>query len=274
MGEWQVTNAGEATMTTSSQDDSPAAPLDAQAFLRPIAHRGLHNAARGVIENSAPAFQAAIAKGYGIECDLQAAKDATPMVFHDETLDRLIDGTGRVDQRMPSELAALRYKGQATGMLTMQDLLALVQGRTPLLVEVKHYRGPSPTNFLANIARQAASYRGPLALMSFEPSTVAAFGKLAPTVPRGLVVDDEQLPRQFRATPEAEDANAAVAAALSAAGSVSFLAVSLKLLPAAHAWRARTAFAGPLLGWTVRTPADRALAAKWADAPTFEGYEP
>jgi glycerophosphoryl diester phosphodiesterase len=261
-------------MTTRSQDDRPAAPLDRKAFLRPIAHRGLHNAARGVIENTAPAFQAAIAKGYGIECDLQGARDATPMVFHDETLDRLIDGTGRVDQRMPGALAALRYKGQATGMLTLQDLLALVQGRTPLLVEVKQYRGPSPANFLDNIARQAGAYQGPLALMSFEPSTVAALGKLAPTVPRGLVVDTEQLPRQFRATPEEEGANAAVAAALGAAGSVSFLAVSIKLLPAAHAWRARTAFAGPLLCWTVRTAAERAVAAKWADAPTFEGYEP
>jgi glycerophosphoryl diester phosphodiesterase len=260
-------------MITSSQHATPAAPLD-RTFLRPIAHRGLHNAARGIIENTAAAFQAAIAKGYGIECDLQMAKDATPMVFHDETLDRLIDGTGRVDQRMPAELAALRYKGQSSGILTLQDLLALVQGRTPLLVEVKQNRGPSPANFLDAIARQSATYRGPLALMSFEAGAVAALGALAPTVPRGLVVDVEQLPRQFRAAPEAEVANGAVAAALSAAGSVSFLAVSLKLLPAAHAWRARTAFAGPLLCWTVRTPADRALAAKWADAPTFEDYEP
>ena len=60
-------------------------PLDA-AFLKPIAHRGLHDPAR--IENSAAAFEAAIAHGYGIECDLRPAACGTPMVFHDETLMR------------------------------------------------------------------------------------------------------------------------------------------------------------------------------------------
>ena len=65
--------------------------LDRSTFLRPIAHRGLHNAAAGVIENSGPAFEAAIAGGYGIECDLQPASDGTAMVFHDRALARLVE---------------------------------------------------------------------------------------------------------------------------------------------------------------------------------------
>jgi glycerophosphoryl diester phosphodiesterase len=268
----------QATMTASSPDDSPddrpAATLDRKTFLRPIAHRGLHDAARGVIENTAPAFEAAIARGYGIECDLQGAKDATPVVFHDETLDRLIDGTGRLDERTPAELAALHYKGQTTRLLTFRELLELVRGRTPLLVEVKRDEGPPPANFLDNVARQAGAYQGPLALMSFDASTVAAFGALAPSIPRGLVAGSEQLPQRFREAPEKTNADAAVAALLGAAGCVSFLAVSVSLLPAAHAWRARTGSAVPLICWTVRSAADRALAAQWADAPTFEGYEP
>jgi len=70
--------------------------LDRGVFLRPIAHRGLHDRRKGRIENSAPAFLAAITKGYGIECDLQAAKDGVPMVFHDERLDRLVLARGRI----------------------------------------------------------------------------------------------------------------------------------------------------------------------------------
>ena len=68
---------------------------DRSAFLKPIAHRGLHDAAKGIIENTVPAFEAAIARGYGIECDVRPAACATPMVFHDLTLERLIEGEGR-----------------------------------------------------------------------------------------------------------------------------------------------------------------------------------
>ena len=64
---------------------------------RPIAHRGLHDAASGVIENTASAFRAAIAGGYGIECDLQISADGEAMVHHDDALGRLTDGTGRLD---------------------------------------------------------------------------------------------------------------------------------------------------------------------------------
>ena len=83
------------------------ARLDTAVFLRPMAHRGLHVAGKGVIENTLPAFQAAIAKGYGIECDLQSAADGTPFVFHDATLDRLMDATGALAARSPANLAAL-----------------------------------------------------------------------------------------------------------------------------------------------------------------------
>lgn len=75
--------------------------LERSLFLRPIAHRGLHDAAAGVIENTAPAFSAAIGKGYGIECDLRPASDGTPFVFHDFTLDRLIEASGPLEARTP-----------------------------------------------------------------------------------------------------------------------------------------------------------------------------
>ena len=102
--------------------------LDKAVFLRPIAHRGLHVAAKGIIENTAPAFEAAIAKGYGIECDLQAAADGTPFVFHDATLDRLMDATGPVAARSPANLATLHYKDQKTRILSFAEFLSLVAG--------------------------------------------------------------------------------------------------------------------------------------------------
>src|SRR5262245_6337466 len=112
-------------------------PLDRGIFVRPIAHRGLHNRSRGLVENTEPAFLAAIDNDYGIECDLQPARDGTPMVFHDATLDRLVAARGRIAAQTPDELSRLRYKHQNIGILTFRDLLKLVDGRVPLLVEIK-----------------------------------------------------------------------------------------------------------------------------------------
>ncbi|KAB2910586.1 MAG: glycerophosphodiester phosphodiesterase [Hyphomicrobiaceae bacterium] len=246
--------------------------LDRRTFLRPIAHRGLHNAAKGMIENTGPAFLAAIEKGYGIECDLQSAADGTPMVFHDETLDRLVDGAGAVAARLPADLAALRYRGQDTRILRFADFLALVCGRVPLLVEVKSNDAPAPAGFLENIAGAASAYAGPIALMSFDPALVSALGALAPAVPCGLVVGSNQLPPA--AWYSMEEGVAAATDLLGAAPeALAFLAVDVRLLPLAHAWRARSGLDLPLFVWTVRTPKDRAVAARFADAPIFEGFE-
>src|SRR5947207_11506959 len=110
-----------------------AGALDRAKYLRPIAHRGLHDKARGRIENTAPAFLAAIHKGYGIECDLQAARDGTPMVFHDDKLERLTGEPGRISFVTPAALARLRYKGQDAHVLSLAEFLELVDGRVPLL---------------------------------------------------------------------------------------------------------------------------------------------
>src|SRR5581483_1787688 len=166
--------------------------LDRAAFLRPIAHRGLHDAGRGRIENTAPAFLAAVQAGYGIECDLQAARDGTPMVFHDKKLDRLVAASGPIAAHTPQDLARLRYKGSDTGILTFAQLLELVDGRAPLLVEVKINGRTPPAHFLDRIARQARAYEGPIALMSFNADVVATLAKLAPRVPRGPVIRSQQ----------------------------------------------------------------------------------
>ena len=167
--------------------NAPAVPLDRAVFLRPIAHRGLHNAGSGIIENTAQAFEAAIARGYGIECDLRPAHGGSPVVFHDETLDRLVDGTGPVSALTADDLTRFSHRGSGAGILTFAQLISLVDGRVPLLVEIKSEWTPPDQAFLAAIAQQASVYRGPIALMSFDPAVIAALGSRAPGVPRGLV---------------------------------------------------------------------------------------
>ena len=108
--------------------------LDRATFLRPIAHRGLHNAKRGIIENAGPAFEAAIAKGYGIECDVRPAADGLPVVFHDEALPRLVAGRGPVAKVTERQLQSLRHRVGGAPILTFDELLELVSGRVPLLV--------------------------------------------------------------------------------------------------------------------------------------------
>lgn len=252
--------------------------LDRAAFIRPIAHRGLHDAKRGIVENTGPAFEAALARGLGIECDLRPARGGWPLVFHDETLDRLVDGTGAVSELAPADLARLRYRGApATPILTFADLLDLVAGRVPLLVEIKSEWTPPDADFLGLVASLAASYRGPLALMSFDPDVMAALAALAPKIPRGIVAGvyrrgDVEGWWDERLTPERQERLSHLLE--SAAASPDFYAYHVAALPTPVTRYVREVQGLPLFTWTVRTAKDRTIAAKWADAPIFEGFEP
>ncbi len=247
--------------------------LDRSVFQRPIAHRGLHDAGRGIVENTGPAFEAAIAKGYGIECDLRPAKDGTPVVFHDMQLGRLVDHPGRVMDLMPGELTRLSYRQAATRILSFADFLDLVDGNVPLLVEVKSEWDAPDLAFVRAIAQQAAAYKGPLALMSFDPAMMAALRELAPKAPRGIVsgmyqgdgwwLDKLDADRAFKLSHFIESGPA----------EPHFYAYHVKSLPTPVTRFIREALGLPLFTWTVRTPEDRATAARWADAPIFEGFE-
>lgn len=249
--------------------------LNKSQFLKPIAHRGLHDARAGVIENTAPAFEAAIAKGYGIECDLQPASDGTPMVFHDDKLDRLIAvARGPITGHTPAELRAMAYRGQETRMLSFADFLKLVGGRTPLLVEVKAERGLPPRAFIAKIANAARTYKGPIALMSFNMDVVGTLARAAPKVPRGLVLGRHQVLRSWLSWAGRAAEGTTLSRLLDGAVSkVSFFAVDVNLLKDAAAWRKQGGHDLALFSWTIRSKRQRATAARYADAPIFEGYE-
>lgn len=244
--------------------------LDRKTFLRPIAHRGLHDAAKGIIENTEPAFIAAIAKDFGLECDLRPASDGTPMVFHDLPLGRLIDARGRISDFKPADLARLRYKGSDAGVMTFASLLDLVAGRVPILAEIKSEWEEPDEAFLKAIAKQAKRYKGPLALMSFDPTIMAGIKELAPKTPRGIVsglyrgegwwLDQLDPERAFRLSHLIE----------SGPVEPDFFAYHVLALPTPVTRFLREALKIPLFTWTVHTQVELGLAAKWADAPIFE----
>lgn len=238
--------------------------------LGPVAHRGLHNAGKGCIENTGSAFLAAIAKGYAIECDLQAAKDGHPVVFHDETLDRLMTVRGLVAEHTPAQLKQLTYEATADRILTLDEFLELVGGRVPLFIEIKTLFG-APGIFEQRIAERFKAYQGPLAAMSFDPKAVIAMRQIAPHIPRGLISyrwDDDWMPQ----LPSTERQKLA---ALADAPEVdpSFIAYDIDDLPepAPLALRDRTGV--KLFTWTVKTPEQRERARHYADAIIFEGFE-
>lgn len=249
--------------------------IDPKTFFRPIAHRGLHDAGRGVIENTAPAFEAAIARGYGIECDLQPLADGTPMVFHDFTLDRLIDGQGPINAVTRAAARKLAYKaGPETRLLSFADFLDLVAGRVPLLVEIKSDWGKASPKFLKAIAALVQAYQGPLGLMSFDPVVMAEMRRLAPDVPRGIVAGVYQGEGWWLDRLDAERAYRLTHLLESGPVKPAFVSYHVKALPTPVTRFLREGLEMPLFCWTVRTPAEREIAAQWSDAPTFEGYLP
>lgn len=241
------------------------------AFLsRPIAHRALHGSGRP--ENSRAAMRAALEHGYGIECDLQLSADGVAMVFHDEALGRLTGEEGLVRERTAGELGRLRLTGGDEGIPTLREMLELVGGRVPLLIELKDQTGvlgPVDGGLEAAVSRDLAGYEGPVALMSFNPHSVIALRDLAPRVPRGLTTE-EFAPGDWPGVPEAECARLRGIPDYEAAGAgfVSHHATDLAR-PRVAELKAQGA---RVLCWTIRSPEAERAARAVADNVTFEGY--
>jgi glycerophosphoryl diester phosphodiesterase len=239
---------------------------------RPLAHRGLHDAASGVIENTPTAVSAAIAANYGIEVDLQISADGEAMVHHDDALGRLTDGSGRLAGMPAAEIKAVAFKATRDRIITLGELCDLVAGRVTLVLELKsHFDGDR--RLAARAVEVLTAYAGPVAVMSFDPDPVEAVRELAPGLPRGIVAERRHDAGEWRQ--------------LSAAQRRSlrwmrhawrtrphFIAYAVKDLPAAAPLMARWLFGLPLLAWTVRTEQDRRRARRWASQMIFEGFRP
>lgn len=236
---------------------------------RPVAHRGLHDAASGVIENMPAAFQAAIAGNYAIECDLQVSADGEAMVHHDEVLGRLSEGAGRLDALPASELKRVPFKATADRMLTLGELFELVSGRATLVIELKS-RFDGDLRLASRVAKVLAGYTGPVAVMSFDPAPIAALRDLAPGLRRGLV----GMQRDANERHGVVSASPLRFAAQALTARLQFLAWRVRDLTAPVPVCARNLLGLSLLTWTVRTPEERARGARYADQVIFEGFRP
>lgn len=249
---------------------SPALPA---SFLRtPIAHRALHGPDRP--ENSRAAVRAAVARGFGIEIDLQLSADGVAMVFHDAALGRLTEALGPVRERTAGDLGAITLRGGAEGIPTLAQVLADVGGQVPLLVELKDQSGTlGPTDGALERATAEAveGYAGPLAVMSFNPHAVAELARLLPHVPRGLTTS----PFDPRAWPGIATDRLEALARIEDVDTVQASFISHAARDLANPRVAELKARGlPILCWTIRSAAEESEARRIADNVTFEGYLP
>lgn len=240
---------------------------------RPIAHRGLHDLAAGVIENSLSAADAAIAGRYGIECDVQLSADGEAMVYHDFVLDRLTGESGPLNKRKAAELGAITLKGGSDPIPTLAALLDRIAGRVPLVIEIKsRFDGDlALTRRTVEIVKQRPGQ--PIVIESFDPAIVAALRALAPTIPRGIVAMNDY------SYPDYVELDAGQKHALANLLHFNetlpdFLSWKVSDLPCAAPFLCQRALGLPVTGWTVRTPEDRERASHHADQMVFEGFRP
>lgn len=244
-------------------------PVPAWLLRIPIAHRGLHDAAGGVIENSLPAFWAAARAGYPAELDVRLLADGEVVVFHDQNLDRLTDESGPIAARTSGDLRGVTLSGAGTDearIPLLRDVLDLVAGSTPLLIEVKN---EGDVGMLEDaVAALLATYRGAYAVQSFHPGTVKYWRKHAADTPRGLLSGDfrdekvdektRQSLRNMESIDECEP---------------DFIGYDIRLLPNDIVTRQR-ATGRRVLGWTARALPEAESALIHCDNVIFEGFDP
>jgi len=240
--------------------------------LAPIAHRGLHDASNGIVENTHDAVVAAMDGGFGIEVDLQVASDDVAMVFHDFSLDRLVEDRGPVRARTSDELRKARHQIGGASVMTLAELLETVAGKSPLYVELKSDFSGDMT--LATVTAPVVNgYNGPLALMSFDPWMMKRMRTLCPRIPCGIVSGTFETPGwdpHVRARLMRFALRHMLTATFARPAFVNYDISAISALAPQFARKLGL----PLLTWTVRTPEQRKAAEQWADAMVFEGFVP
>ena len=235
---------------------------------RPIAHRGLHDVSKGVVENTRSAFAAAIARGYAIECDLQLTKDGEAVVFHDEHLERLTEGKGMVKDLTTAEMKALTIRNSSDTVQTLAELLEQVNGQVPLVIELKsHWDGDE--RLAARAVAVLRDYAGPYCIMSFDPDAIAAVRRLAPDIIRGIVAE-RATDSYYSSLPLPKQTELRTFSHVSRTRP-DFVSFYFEELP----WAPITALRAsgmPIITWTIRSPAQAVMAMRCSDQITFEGF--
>jgi glycerophosphoryl diester phosphodiesterase len=239
---------------------------------RPVAHRGLHDDASGIVENMPGAARAAIAGNFSIELDVQLTADGEAMVHHDDELGRLTEGSGALRTKTAAELRQVAFKNTSERMVSLGDLCALVAGRVPLVIEVKS-RFDGDRRLVRRMADALSCYEGHAACMSFDPDQVVALRELIPSRPRGIVAQRDYTAADWpNATPDQRTAMTYLRHSFRTRPD--FVAYWVDELPDIAPWIARNIFRCPLLTWTVRSAEQRTRATKYADQMIFEGFHP
>lgn len=237
---------------------------------RPIAHRGLHDRTKGIVENTESAFAAAMTNGYAIECDLQVAACGEAVVFHDPSLDRVMEAAGDVRGHTAGELKRLAFRNGTDRIQTLGELLAQVDGRVPLVIELKT-RWDGDAALVRRAIEVLADYRGPHCVMSFDHDQIEAAAVLSPQTVRGIVAD-RVTDGYYRPLP---------------------LAKRLELRGLSHVPRTQPHFISyfhrdlpfepvsqlraqgmPVITWTIRSPEEASAALRYCDQITFEDFRP
>lgn len=156
-----------------------------EPFLRyKYAHRGLHDAEHA--ENSLSAFALAAERGFGIELDVHLSRDGEVVVFHDKTLKRVCGVEGEISDFTAEQLSRLSLSGTGEGIPTLAEVLSLVGGRVPILIEIKSETA-ADVNVTSRALALLRTYDGPYLVQSFNPLSVAAIRREAPEVMRGFL---------------------------------------------------------------------------------------
>lgn len=239
---------------------------------RPIAHRGLHDKAKGVLENTASAALAAIEAKCAIECDVQVTADGEAIVFHDFTLERLTEHPGPVDAMPAETIGKLAMRESADHIMRLSDWLALIGGRAVAVIEIKS-RFDGDMRLLQRVVEVTREYREPFALKSFDPAVIEKLREIAPGIPRGIVAMNDYKDRGHKPLSRVE-VHALANLLHFSRTDPDFLSWHVSDLPCAAPFLCRTQLGLPVMAWTVRTPDERERASLHADQMVFEGFVP
>lgn len=246
--------------------------LDPCFLKAPIAHRALHDIRDGRPENSRSAIRAAIDAGYSVEIDLQLSSDGQPMVFHDYGLGRLAESTGVIRQYNRSALEKIRLRGNQETIPSLEEILDLVSGQVPLLIEFKDQDGEMGNN-IGVLERASAlllaRYPGPVAVMSFNPNSVAKLAECLPDIPRGLTTSGFA-PDKWGPLPKARGAELRKIPDYARVGAT-FISHDVADLERPRVLDLKSQGAH-VLCWTVTSPEIEAKARRIAENITFEQY--
>lgn len=223
----------------------------------PFAHRGLHGSRHP--ENSRAAIEAAVSMGYGVQVDVQFSLDGLAYVIADPTIERTTEESGQVRHLSSKQLSSIRLRGSDETVPLLKEILGIVAGRTPVLVELRAIEG-HVSQLCVAVRHAIEGYRGEAAVMSLHPEVPRWFASHGSRITRGLMMSDssayakeagaEQVKAMWRSRPE-------------------FLAVDIDDLPNRFAQRQRRRGI-PILAWTVASAGQQAVAADSADQIIFE----